>query len=280
VTVVPQELERAGGRAKPSPRPRRGGVRTQRVGTVLAPILAVAAVLLAWELAVDLGRIPAYVLPSPLRVITMGFEARTALWVNTLPTLFEAVVGVSVTIVLSFVVATACDFSAWFRRAVYPPLVASQSIPILVLAPLMVIWFGFGLLPKVLIIALVTFFPVTVSLIDGFASADKEYSTLLRSMGAKHRQEFFKVRLPSALPNFFTGLRISMSYSIAAAVLGEYVGAKTGLGVFMAVQAGSNRTDLVLAAVLVSSLLSVALFATMFLIERLIIPWSVERRGR
>jgi ABC-type nitrate/sulfonate/bicarbonate transport system permease component len=162
-----------------------------------------------------------------------------------------------------------------------PVLVASQTIPIIAIAPLMIIWFGFGLLPKVIVIALVTFFPVCVGLIEGFASTEKEAMNLMRSMGASRWRQFTGVRLPSALPRFFTALRIGITYAVTGAIFAEYVGAENGLGIYMSAMKNSFRTDLVLAAVLVTAVLSVTLFGLTFLVERLIIPWhSKERRSR
>ena len=142
---------------------------------------------------------------------------------------------------------------------------------------MLIIWFGFGLLPKVLVIALVTFFPITVGLIEGFAATDRQATSLLRSMGASRWQQFRYVRLPGALPRFFTALRIGITYAVTGAIFAEYVGATAGLGIFMSLQKNSFRTDLVLAAVLVTALLSVALFLLTYAVERLVVPWY--RRG-
>jgi len=162
-----------------------------------------------------------------------------------------------------------------------PLLVASQTIPIIAIAPLMIIWFGFGLMPKIMVIALVTFFPVTVGLIDGFNLTDRDAANLLRSMGANRWKQFVYVRLPSALPSFFTALRIGIAYAVTGAIFAEYIGAREGLGIYMATMKNSFRTDLVLAAVAVTAFLSVGLFLLTYAAERLVIPWhSKERRNR
>jgi ABC-type nitrate/sulfonate/bicarbonate transport system permease component len=137
----------------------------------------------------------------------------------------------------------------------------------------MIIWFGFGLLPKVLVIVLVTFFPIVVALLDGFASTEPEATDLLRTMGATDRQVFLKVRLPTALPSFFTGLRISITYAVIGAVFGEYVGAYEGLGIWMQLSKNAFRTDLVFVAILITAALSIGLFVAVGLLERLVIPW-------
>jgi ABC-type nitrate/sulfonate/bicarbonate transport system permease component len=178
--------------------------------------------------------------------------------------------------------ALAIDFSLFMRRALMPVLIGSQTLPIIAIAPLMIIWFGFGLMPKVLVIALVTFFPITIALIEGFASTERETTNLLRSMGAGRWKQFRYARLPSALPFFFAGLRIAITYAVVGAIFSEYVGAKQGLGIYMNLQKNSFRTDLVLAAVLVTAFVSIGLFLLTYVIERLAIPWyaKARRQGR
>ena len=217
------------------------------------------------------------VLPSPLRVAEQGWAAREQIWANTLPTMQVTAVGFAVSLALGWVIAIAVDFSPWLRRALTPLLVVSQTLPIIAIAPLLIIWFGFGLLPKVVVIALVTFFPVAIGLVEGFASTPRAATNLLRSMGASRWQRFRLVRLPQAMPSFFTALRIGITYAVTGAIFAEYVGATAGLGIYMSLQKNSFRTDLVLAAVVVTAVLSVTLFALTFVVQRLVIPW--HRRG-
>ena len=244
-------------------------------------LLLVAAALGLWQWSVTAFAIRPQVLPSPLRVIEQGWAFRAQIWANTVPTLQVTAVGFAVSLALGWVLAIAVDFSPWLRRALTPLLVASQTLPIIAIAPLLIIWFGFGLLPKVLVIALVTFFPVAVGLIEGFAATERPATNLLRSMGASRWQQFRYVRLPGALPSFFTALRIGITYAVTGAIFAEYVGATAGLGIFMNLQKNSFRTDLVLAAVLVTALLSVTLFGLTYLVQRLVIPWyGKDRRAR
>ncbi|MDN5860007.1 MAG: ABC transporter permease [Pseudonocardia sp.] len=241
----------------------------------LGPAGALLAVLLAgWQVYVTASGIRPQVLPSPLRVVRQGWAVRAELWANTVPTLEVTAIGFAVSLVLGWTLAVAADFVPWIKRALTPLLVASQTIPIIAVAPLMIIWFGFGLLPKVIVIALVTFFPVAVGLIEGFAATDAAATTLLRSMGASRWQQFRYVRLPGALPRFFTALRIGITYAVTGAVFAEYVGATAGLGIYMSLQKNAFRTDLVLAAVLITAVLSVSLFALTYAVERLVIPWN------
>ena len=239
------------------------------------PALALlSALIAAWQLYVTVSGIRPQVLPSPWRVLEQGWAARAALWANTVPTLQVTAIGFAVSLVLGWALAIAADNVSWIKRAFTPLLVASQTIPIIAVAPLLIIWFGFGLLPKVLVIALVTFFPVAVGLIEGFAATDRAATDLLRSMGASRFDQFRYVRLPGALPRFFTALRIGITYAVTGAVFAEYVGATAGLGIYMSLQKNAFRTDLVLAAVGVTAVLSVGLFALTYLVERLVIPWN------
>ena len=152
-------------------------------------------------------------------------------------------------------------------------MVASQTLPIIALAPLVVIWFGFGQTPKIVLVALFTFFSIAVGLLQGLASADHDTMSLLRTLGASRLQLLLHARLPSAVPQFFTGLRIAVTYSYVSAIVAEFVGAQQGLGVYMTTAKNAFRTDLVFGAVLVTALLTLALYAIVALAERLAMPW-------
>jgi ABC-type nitrate/sulfonate/bicarbonate transport system permease component len=260
---VTATLERPVTRTDPPRRPARW----------VPPVVVVAVLLVGWQLAVTVSGVAPQVLPSPLRVVEQGWANRAALLANTLPTLQVTAVGFAVSLAVGWALAIAVDFSPWLRRALLPLMIASQTLPIIAIAPLMILWFGFGLLPKVLVIALVTFFPIVVGLVEGFARTDREASNLLRSMGGNRWAEFRYVRLPGALPSFFTALRIGITYAVTGAIFAEYVGAQAGLGIFMNQQKNSFRTDLVLAAVGVSAVITVALFAATFVVQRLVAPW-------
>jgi ABC-type nitrate/sulfonate/bicarbonate transport system permease component len=186
----------------------------------------------------------------------------------------------AIALVLGVALAAAMDFSPFLRRALYPILVASQTVQILAIAPLLIIWFGFGLLPKVIIVVLVCFFPMAVSTADGLTSADPELVALLRSMGARRDQVWRMVRLPAALPSFFSGLRVAVTYSVVGATIGEWVGGSAGLGLYMLRSKNALATDQVFVAMLITSLLSIGLFVLIFAIERVALPWyhSAQRQ--
>ncbi len=245
-------------------------------------MVTVAALVVIWQVYATVSGIRPQVLPSPLRVVRQGWAHREEIGAHAAATLQVTLLGFAVSLTLAWLLAIVVDFSPWLRRAFVPLFVASQTLPIVAIAPLMIIWFGFGLLPKILVVSLVTFFPMVIGLIEGFAAADREAGALLRSMGASRVQEFRYVRLPSALPRFFTALRIGITYAVVGAVFAEYVGASKGLGIYMSLQKNSFRTDLVLAAVLVTALLSITLYLATFVVERLVAPWALTegRNGR
>lgn len=254
----------------------RGGL-----GRVVPAVVTVLVVVALWQTYVAVSGIRPQVLPSPVRVLQQGWAHRAELATHAVATVQVTLAGFAVSLTLAWLLAVVVDFSPWLRRAFVPLFVASQTLPIIAIAPLMIIWFGFGLLPKVLVVALVTFFPMAIGLIEGFAAADREAGALLRSMGASRLQEFRYVRLPSAIPRFFTALRIGITYAVVGAVFAEYVGARRGLGIYMSLQKNSFRTDLVLAAVFVTAFLSVALYLLTFAVERVAAPWSrAENRSR
>jgi ABC-type nitrate/sulfonate/bicarbonate transport system permease component len=246
----------------------------------LPSVAVVAALLVAWEAYVDLLGVSPLVLPSPTRIVSALWDFRDTAVAQTIPTVVETVVGFAVSVLAAVVVAIAMDQVPAIRRALYPLLVGSQTIPIVALAPLLVLWFGFGLLPKVLVIVLVTFFPITVALLDGFASTEGEATDLLRTFGASRTQAFTKLRWPAALPSLFTGLRISVTYAVVAAIFGEYVGAFEGLGIWMQTSRNAFRADLVFGAILIASALSIGLFLVVGALEAVAIPWYRASRRR
>ncbi len=251
-----------------------------RALAVIPPLVIAGLLIAAWQLYANLSGVGNDVLPPPSRVLSVSWDNRGDLWANTLPTLRATLLGFALSLALGFVLAVLADSSPHLRRAIMPVLVVTQTLPIIAIAPLMVLWFGFELTPKVLLVALVTFFPITVAFAEGFAASEPEAEALLRSMGASRARVFRTVRFPTSLPFFFAGLRIAITYAVVAAIFAEYAGATEGLGIYMQNAKNSFRTDLVLAAVVVSALLTLALFALTYALERLAIPWyRLSRRG-
>ncbi|MEM1264458.1 MAG: ABC transporter permease [Pseudomonadota bacterium] len=242
-------------------------------------VLSLASAFAIWELYVRLSGISPLLLPAPSRVVEQIVLNRALLWDNTVPTLKATLAGFSLSLTVAFTLSVLLDFLPPLRRALFPIFVVSQTLPLVAIAPLVVLWFGFELTPKVLLVALVTFFPMLVALVDGYASTDAEIEDLMRSMGATRGQVFRSARFPSAMPYFFAGLRISITYAVVAAIFAEYVGARAGLGIVILNAKNSFRPDLVLAAVVISSLLTLALFAVTVALQKLVLRWrDVEDR--
>ncbi|MHB1296877.1 MAG: ABC transporter permease [Anaerolineae bacterium] len=255
------------------PAPARGRAWARAATVYGAPTLLALGLLAAWEVVVVALAVPGWLLPAPSKVALATWEMRDLLWLHGRQTLVEAWLGLGLALVGGLVLALLIDVSPMLRRTLYPLLVTSQTVPILAIAPLFIIWFGFGLLPKVLIVALVCFFPIAVNTADGLRAVDPDLMALLRSMGASRWQILAKVRLPSALPSFFSGLRVAVTYSIVGAVIGEWVGASEGLGIFMLRAQRSYMTDRVFAAIVVTSALSIAMFLAISALERVALPW-------
>lgn len=238
------------------------------------PAFVLAVALLAlWQLAVQAEHISSQVLPAPIDVVQVLFANGSIIYDNTVQTMLETVLGILAATLLGLILAVLLDISSWVRRAIYPLLVISQTIPIIALAPLLLIWFGYGIGPKIVVVTLYCFFPIAVACADGLAGAEPELLKLLKSMRASRWQMLWLVRLPGAMPSFFSGLRIAATYSVTGAIFGEYVGAEKGLGIFMQREANSFATVQVFAAILVTALLSLLLFGLVSVIERLALPW-------
>ena len=245
----------------------------------MPPVLLTIILLLSWYFVARVSGLGSFILPSPLDVARAGWETR-GLFDAVGTTLLATAIGLVFALLAGIAFAALLDFWPLARRALYPLLVASQTIQILAIAPILVIWFGFGMIPTVAIVVLFCFFPLTISTAAGLASSDPELVALLRTMGASRGQIWRMVRLPSALPSFFSGLRLAVTYSIVAATIGEWVGGSPGLGLYLLRSKNSLATDQVFAAMLVTSLLSVALFALVYSVERVSLRWyhSMQRR--
>jgi ABC-type nitrate/sulfonate/bicarbonate transport system permease component len=235
------------------------------------PALVVVVLIAVWQLVGTASSFAS--LPTPLLVVKSTWADRSNLWPAAWTTTKEAVIGVAVAVVLALVLAVAIDWSRGIRRSLYPLMVGSQTLPIIVLAPLTIIWFGFGPLPKIALVALFTFFAVAVGITQGLAAADADAMDLLRTMGASRLQLLLRVRLPTAIPQFFTGLKVAITYAYVSAIVAELVGAQQGLGVYMTAAKNALRYDLVFGAVLVTALLTLVLFGIVATIERLAMPW-------
>ncbi|GCE16138.1 ABC transporter permease [Tengunoibacter tsumagoiensis] len=239
-----------------------------------------ASIFLSWELYVRAGLINVYVLPAPSAVLQALVENWDVLLGHTIQTALETVLGLMAATLLGLCLAVVLDLSTWIRKAVYPLLVISQTIPMIALAPLLVIWFGLDLGPKVIVVTLYCFFPIAVSVADGLAGVDPDLIRLMQSMRASRWQILWLVRLPAALPSFFSGLRIAATYSMTGAIFGEYVAAYQGLGLYMKTAANAHAIVIVFAAIFVTAFVSLLLFSFVNLIEWIALPWYHASRSK
>ncbi len=239
-----------------------------------APLITAIFLLVLWEVAVRLYAVEAWILPGPIQVARALINSANLLLSHSMTTIMEAILGFTFSIILAMIVAFLLTSIDWLKQAFYPLLIVSQTIPLITLAVLFTIWFGWGLFPKVLIVVLVCFFPITINLINGLNSVDIDQVGLFHSMGASSWDTFKMVKFPHALPAFFTGLKISATYSVMAAVVGEWLGAKKGLGYFMTITQKSFAIDKVIAAVVVICIISLGLVKLIEILEQLLIPWN------
>lgn len=261
---------------------RRAGWRTslRRVLDAVTPAIGVVVIFFVWAAATAAFRIPEYLLPSPGGVFHRMALERSMLAANTGITLVEAFAGFSASILIGVPMALCIVMSRPVERIALPILVAAQAIPKVAIAPLLVIWLGFGLLPKIAITFLLAFFPVLMATSTGLRSVESDMVDLVRSMRASAWKIMFKVRLPTAMPQVFAGLKVAISLSVAGAVVGEFVGADRGLGYVLLSASGALDGTLVWAALLILAAIGVASFQAVTVVERFTIGWHASIRDR
>ena len=246
----------------------------------LAPVAVILVLLGAWELAArwdwlsNALNIEDFLVPAPSDIARSLWEDRSLLGSNAWVTLKEVVFGFAIAAVAGIGFALLIHLSETARRAVYPLLIASQTIPIVILAPILVVWFGFGLTPKLVIVALICFFPITVNMLDGLRSVDPDLTKMLRSLGAGRLQRLWRAEIPTALPYAFSGARVAITISVIGAVFAEYVGSSEGLGHLINQAQAQLLTARSFAAVVVLSAMAILLFALVSLIERKVVTWD------
>lgn len=226
------------------------------------------------EIVVRVKEIPKYILPAPSAVLKTMWESKEILWEHTLTTLFEAVFGFLLSVILVFFIGALIYDKKKIKSVLYPFLLISQTIPLIAIAPIIMIWLGFGIMPKVIIVITICIFPMLVSFLDGLDSIDKELIDLFKVMKADKKTIFFKGILPSSLNSFFAGAKISVTYAVMGAVIGEWLGARSGLGIYMTRALSSFKTDALFAAILIVVVLSILIFKVIEGLEYLIMPWK------
>ncbi|MGO9902239.1 MAG: ABC transporter permease [Solirubrobacteraceae bacterium] len=246
---------------------------------LLAPAIFVLVLLGAWELYVDLGGADALILPPPHAIASSLMNSRALLWNNFLVTAAEVLLGIAVAIGAALALALTIHFSRTLRKAIYPLLIASQTLPIPIVAPVLVLWLGFGLLPKLSIIALVAFFPVVVTTLAGLDSVDPDLIKLMRTFDASKLRIFREIELPAALPGVFTGAKLAAVFGVIGAVFAEWAGASSGLGYLFIESMNQFLMARAFACVAVLSAFAIALFALLSAAERLALPWAYKPTG-
>jgi len=244
----------------------------------LRPLWLVVMLIVLWDVFIRLFKIPPYLIPNPLSVAKQLVAEWPMLWRETLPTLYATLAGFALSALVGVPIAMWIAYSRLVESFVYPLLVFSQSIPKVAIAPLFVVWFGFGLVPKVIAAFLLGFFPVVVATVQGFKSVEGDVIDLARSMGANPLKTFLKFRLPHALPAIFSGLKVSVTLAVVGAVVGEFVGSNSGLGYVLQKANGTFDLPLMFAALVILSMIGVLLFLVLELIERWLMPWHASQR--
>ena len=236
-------------------------------------MLILAGLVAAWELWVRVGEVPKWQLPAPSAIAEELFHSRVLLWDNTLVTLKEVALGFAAALAAGLILAGLIAYSRVLESSIYPIVIASQTIPIIAIAPLLLIWVGYGVTPKVIVVALISFYPIAVNTVDGLKSVDPDMVSMMRTLGASRWQVFTKLQVPASLPFMFSGIKIGISVSVIAAVIGEWVGASAGLGYLISYSQPLFLTSRVFAAIVVLSAMGMSLFALASLAERLMLPW-------
>lgn len=248
--------------------------KSQNITNKLWSISAVLVIALIWQMVSMLGIVEAFLLPAPMDVLRALITEFPTLMEHTVVTLTEAFWGLVFGILLGFVTAVLMDHFEILYRAFYPILVISQTIPTVAIAPLLVLWFGYEMAPKIILIVITTFFPIAVGLLNGFRSVDKDSVNLLRAMSGTQWQIFRYIKFPAALGQFFSGLRISASYAVVGAVISEWLGGFSGLGVYMTRVKKAFSFDKMFAVILLISLISLLLMKAVDLIQKKCMPWE------
>lgn len=254
--------------------------RFQSITNKAAPFISLVLIGLLWLFVSEGGIIPSYMLPSPVAVIEAFFSEFSVLMSHAAVTLQEAIYGLVIGTALGFVFSVLMDRFEFLYKAMYPLLVITQTIPTIAIAPVLVLWMGFSMAPKITLVVITTFFPVTVSLLDGFKSVSNDEINLLRSMGAGRVQIFRHIKFPSALEQFFSGFKVSASYAVVGAVISEWLGGFEGLGVYMTRVKKAYAFDKMFAVIILVSLVSLLLMAFVALLKWLSMPHKRKRNNR
>lgn len=247
---------------------------------VTLPIVFGASVLLLWEVCVRIFHISLYILPAPTKIVSSMIESADVLLYHSLVTLQEAIIGLLLAVVLAIVIAIFMDISKLFRNSIFPHLVVTQTVPVMVLGPLFTIWLGFGAAPKILMVVFMCFFPMVIAFSDALNQVDPKQINLLKSYGAKKWQIYTMVKIPAAAPSLFSSMKVAATYCIGGAIVGEWLSASAGLGYYMLRVKNGYMLDKVFACVVVIIILSLLLNGAVTIVERLCLPQKRKKESR
>ncbi|MET1180174.1 ABC transporter permease [Peribacillus simplex] len=245
-----------------------------------APFFLLLLLLIVWESVTVLLKVEEWLFPAPSAIFIEGIESSSNLYGHLISTTELALSGFFIGSCIGLLIAAILHLFPGVKDAVYPLLILSQNIPIIVLAPLLVIWFGFGMLPKLIVISLVCFFPVAVASLDGLRQTPYELKHYFKMMGAGKSQLFWKLELPHSIPFIFSGLKISATYSVMGAVISEWLGAKSGIGVYMTLASSAFRTDRVFVAIFIIMGMSLIFFGIITILEKYLVSWKRKEGKR
>ena len=250
--------------------------KQQNIASKYSALILGVIILVIWELAAVMGWLPQFIIPAPSEILMSFISQREVLFHNSLITLIQALVGLFFGIILAFILAIGMDNISLVRKAIYPYLIVSQTIPTVAIAPILVLWLGYGMLPKVVLVILTTLFPIVINILEGFSSVDKDAVNLLGLMGANYWQILYHVKLPASLSFFFSGLKISVSYAFVGSVIAEWLGGFEGLGVYMIRAKNAFSYSNMFAAIVVISAVSLILLGIVSFVERWVTPWQYK----
>lgn len=243
------------------------------IGMIPPAFWAMLILLVFWEVAVSVLKVPSYILPAPTAIMAEFGAYWHRLLPNAAVTASEVVIGFAFAVVIGVPLAILITYSSLMERSVYPLIVASQTVPKVAIAPLLLTWFGYGLAPKIVIVVLLAFFPIVINSVMGLKSASREMIHLARSMGASGWQTFWKFRLPHALPNMFAGFKLATVLCVIGAIVAEFIGADKGLGYLILVSASNFNTTRQFAAIILITVIGIVFFMVIERLERVVIPW-------
>ena len=248
--------------------------RKSAIAAVVGPTVTLLALVGLWEILAQWSGIPSWLLPAPSAIAEAMVDWRGELTSHFLVTLYEVLVGFALSIVVSIPLAVAVVYSPFLQNTIYPILLALQSMPKVAIAPLLVLWIGFGALPKILVVFLVCFFPIVVATASGLSAVPPALIDLICSLSATSYQTFIKIKFPTALPHIFVGLKIAITFAVIGGVIGEFVGSDQGLGYLILISTSQSRTPLAFGALLLLTIMSIVLYYAVEFIERLVVPWA------